>query len=208
MTKMTETNLAHSPACERNTPPLLEFLKDHLKKPEGTFLEVGFGTGQHAFSFATSFPQLNYFASDQLDYHPHLLQRIKVLGKPENLNGPFLLKASEKEVTHNLPAQKFDTIFSANTLHIMSWKEAVTLLNFLPSLLKNEGQLFLYGPFKFSGQFTSPSNFQFDSNLKSNAPHMGIRDFEEVASILTDKGLKHHETLQMPANNNILIFGS
>lgn len=203
---MENSILAHSPACERNTPPLLEFLKKHLSHPQGRFLEIGFGTGQHAFAFSQAFPELSYFAADQKNYHAHLEQRKEVLGAPKNLFGPFELYATETKVHHNLPSHKYSCVFSANTLHIMSWHEAKALLKFLPSLIEDKAELFLYGPFKFNGAFTSDSNQHFDLNLKAQAPHMGIREFEDIKMLLEEGGLCFQENHNMPANNNILVF--
>jgi hypothetical protein len=199
-------DLAHSPAAERNTPPILEFFKEHLKESSGHFLEIGFGTGQHAFAFSKAYPSMTFYTSDQLPYHYHLNKRIEVLGRPKNLKGPYELIAKVDKVKHNLEEQKFNTIFSANTLHIMSWPEAVSLLNFLPSLLEKGGQLFFYGPFKFEGEFTSESNQSFDLSLKSQAEHMGIRDYEKIYEILGEKGVIGNLVTQMPANNHILSF--
>ena len=149
---MSEQELAHSPAAQRNTPPLLDFFQQHLKNQSGNFLEVGFGTGQHAFAFSKAFPQITFFTSDQVPYHHHLNKRFEVLGRPDNLKGPYELVASSDQVKHNLEEVQFDTIFSANTLHIMSWPEAKSLLEFIPTLLKEGGQLYFYGPFKFEGK--------------------------------------------------------
>lgn len=203
---MNPNDLAHSPACERNTPPLIEVFNNHLKAKKGSFLEIGFGTGQHAMAFSHAFGELNYFACDQTHYHPHLNQRLEVFGRPPNLNGPYFLQADDTQVTHNLPQDKFHSVFSANTLHIMSWPEALSLLPFMANLLNRRGQLFLYGPFKFSGKFTSESNARFDLSLRENAAHMGIREAEEITQILEKNDLHHHCTLEMPANNHVLIF--
>ena len=210
---MNSYQLAHSPACERNTPPLLKFLEKNLnlESKDGTttrpsFLEIGFGTGQHAFSFSQHFSSIDFYACDQTTYHPHLHQRIEVLGRPSNLFGPFELKANPNGVNQNLPLKSFDFIFSANTMHIMSWPVAQSLLKALPSLMNGNAQLFLYGPFKFEGQFTSESNHAFDLSLKSNAPHMGIRDYEEICSLLKAGGLLEVGIEVMPANNHILKF--
>lgn len=203
---MEHQELAHSPACERNTPPLINFLQSQLKYPNSDFLEVGFGTGQHAFAFAHAFPELNYIAADQIQYHPHLLNRIKVLGRPKNLMGPYNLMSTGETVKHNLPQEKFTTIFSANTLHIMSWPQAQALLQFLGHSLKKDGSIFLYGPFKFAGKFTSPSNENFHYSLQAQSPDMGIRNHEEICTILEAQDLKLRDVVEMPANNNILIF--
>lgn len=200
--------LPHSPACERNKDAIAAILKEWVPTDATSFLEVGFGTGQHAFHFAPLFPNLTYHAADQESYGPILDLRMKTLDRPENLEGPFLFFANEKEnfVEQNLPLNHYDFIFSANTLHIMSWPEAALTLKEMANLLSPGGALLLYGPFNFDGSFTSESNQIFDQSLKSRDPKMGIRAFELVSHELYKAGLTEKKVLNMPANNNILAF--
>lgn len=203
-----EINLAHSPACERNKEPILDILKSFIQSDShpSTFLEIGHGTGQHACHFSKSLSHLNYIAADQKQYHSAFQSRIDHLGKPDNLDGPYRFQVKEEEVRHNLPLQEYDYIFTANTLHIMSWSEAQCLLKEMRNLLKKDGLLFIYGPFKFEGEFTSASNASFDHNLKNENPEMGIRDFESIQELLGKKYIEKVEKIDMPANNHILIF--
>ena len=72
--------------------------------------------------------------------------------------------------------------------------------------LSEGGLLILYGPYKYDGDFTTPSNAEFDAWLKERDPHSGIRDFEWVADLANQQGLQLQDDLPMPANNQILIF--
>ena len=56
------TKLEHS-WCERNKEPILETFRDVLPK-SGTLLEVGSGSGQHAFFFSEELPHLLWLPSD------------------------------------------------------------------------------------------------------------------------------------------------
>ncbi len=201
-----EINLAHSPASERNKEPILNILKEYIGQNSGSFLEIGHGTGQHAHHFSGSLEKINYMAADQRQYHPHYIQRMESLGCPDNLEGPFSFQVTDQEVRHNLSCDKYDYIYTANTLHIMSWNEAQNLLKKIPELLSASGLLFIYGPFKFSGDFTSASNAQFDLNLKDQNPQMGIRDFESIVELLKKLHIDLVKKIDMPANNFTLIF--
>ena len=49
--------------------------------------------------------------------------------------------------------------------------------------------LSIYGPFKYQGDFTTPSNAQFDLWLKARDPQSGVRDFEAVNELAKRQGL-------------------
>ena len=68
------------------------------------------------------------------------------------------------------------------------------------------GKLCLYGPYKYSGQFTTPSNARFDEWLKDRDPESGIRDFEWICKLARDNGFVFVEDFNMPANNQLLVF--
>ena len=200
------TEVLFSPACERNKDVILENLKDFCSDSFGNFLEIGFGTGQHAFHFAQAFPNLSYFIADREQYHPSFLLKEKVESKPANIKGPYSFEATDSEVKHNIESLGYDFLFVANVFHIMSWPQSQLTLNFLPSLMNDSGLCLFYGPFKFEGQFTSDSNQMFDQSLKASEPAMGIRDFESVESIMKSQGMELLERRDLPANNNLLIF--
>lgn len=202
---MNDLALPYSEACERNKAPIFDILNS-LAQNKTKFLEVGFGTGQHAWFFSQKLSHLEYFAADQENYHPLFNQRVKVLGKPKNLHGPFNIVATETALLHNLKDREFDLVFSANTLHIMHKIQAEIFLKKAPKLISSNGNLLLYGPFNFEGKFTSESNERFHESLRSRQPEMGIRDLEWVQEILENSGMTFVESYKMPANNFILNF--
>ena len=53
----------HAPATQRNREPILAAFQDILPT-EGTILEIGSGTGEHAAFFAPMFPGLTWQPSD------------------------------------------------------------------------------------------------------------------------------------------------
>lgn len=166
-----------------------------------SLLEVAGGTGQHAVYFAEAFPHLVWQSSDIPAALPSLEPRITqsdLLNLPE----PIAL-----DVDAGWPAQeKFDAIFSANSLHIMA---AESVANFFPgaaACLSSGGTLLVYGPFKYNGEFTTESNAHFDLWLKDRNPVSGIRDFEWVNELASAEGLTFVEDNPMPANNQLLVW--
>ena len=55
-------------------------------------------------------------------------------------------------------------------MHIVSELLGETLLRGAASVLREGGQLLLYGPYKFGGTFTTESNAEFDQWLKARDP--------------------------------------
>jgi cyclopropane fatty-acyl-phospholipid synthase-like methyltransferase len=163
-------------------------------------LEVGSGTGQHAVYFAAALPHLQWQTSDRVENHAGIRAWVEEAALPNAL-APLAL-----DVNDAWPALAFDAVFSANTLHIMSWAEVERLFAHLDAAMAADAKLVIYGPFNYGGQFTSPSNAQFQQSLQSLAPHMGIRDFEAVDALARDIGLRLVEDHEMPANNRCLVW--
>jgi cyclopropane fatty-acyl-phospholipid synthase-like methyltransferase len=198
---MTTANSAKqsSDACERNKDPILAVLHAHFSDRERV-LEIGSGTGQHAAYFAAQLPTLIWQSSDRAENLPSVRAWLDEAGLP-NTPAPF-----EFDVTHAWPSGNYDAIFSANTLHIMSWPEVETLFRNLPSITTPDAKLAIYGPFNIDGRFTSDSNAAFDRSLKSRGAHMGIRDFEAVNALARAAGFALIDDVPMPANNHLLIW--
>jgi hypothetical protein len=118
-------------------------------------------------------------------------------------NTPAPLKLS---VSDDWPARKFDAVFSANTLHIMSWPEVERMFKQLPAVLVDGAIVAIYGPFNYGGRFTSQSNADFNDWLLARGAHMAIRDFEAVDTLALASGLRLIDDLAMPANNRMLVW--
>lgn len=186
-------------ACERNKGPILEVLRQHLALARSV-LEVGSGTGQHAVHFAAHLPQLHWQCSDRHENLPGISIWLAEAGLP-NTPPPLPL-----DVTGQWPATRFDAVYSANTLHIMSWAEVEAFFSALPGALHPEATLAIYGPFRYAGRHTSDSNAAFDASLRREVPHRGIRDFEAVDALARAIGLRLQADEAMPANNRCLVW--
>ena len=189
-----------SPASERNREPILAVLREHFADCRRV-LELGSGTGQHAVHFAASLPGLLWQPSDRAENLAGIRMWLEEARLP-NTPAPLELDVNQPQ----WPAQRYDAVFSANTLHIMSWAEVETLFRRLPELLQPQARLAVYGPFNYGGQFTSDSNAAFDVSLKAAAPHRGIRDFEAVDALARGIGFRLLEDRAMPANNRCLVW--
>lgn len=189
----------YAEACERNRGPILEVLRQHFADRHHV-LEIGSGTGQHAVHFAAALPQLTWQTSEVGANLPGIRMWLEEAGLP-NLPPPVAL-----DVTGTWVDERFDAVFTANTLHIMGWPEVRTLFAALPRVLAGDAMLAVYGPFNYDGRFTSPSNASFDEWLKQRSPHSGIRDFAAVDGLARSIGFALVEDRPMPANNRTLIW--
>lgn len=189
----------YSQACENNKNYILKVLQPALQNAVSV-LEIGSGTGQHSVFFAQQLPHLQWYTSDREVNH----QGIKLWHdevKLANLHPPLLLDLNDP-----WPVNKVDAIYTANTFHIVSWELITRFFAAVKQHLNVQGIVCVYGPFKYKGEFTSPSNKEFNSMLQSRDPLSGIRDFEAVEQLAIQSGLKLLSDTMMPANNQLLIF--
>lgn len=192
--------LTYCEACDHNKDPILQILKDIFRNSQEV-LEIGSGTGQHAVYFGQHLPHLTWQTSDLLENHAGIRARLKREG-PSNVKFPFLLDVSQ----HPWPVVATSAIFSANTLHIMSWKHVTQLFHGVGEILRPGGIVCIYGPFRYQGKYTSESNACFDQTLKFRDPHSGLRDFEAINVLACEQGLALVKDYSMPANNQTLVW--
>ena len=190
----------YSESCDQNQDPILEVIQPYFSDLK-TVLEIGSGTGQHAVFFAEKMPHLHWQTSDQAQYHEGINAWLNDSALT-NIAAPIHLNVDQDD----WGIQATDAVFSANTVHIMSWKSAITLFKGVGKLLSSGGYFCLYGPFNYDGQFTSESNARFDVWLKQRDSNSGVRDFEAVNTEAEKAGLKLIMDHTMPANNRILVW--
>jgi cyclopropane fatty-acyl-phospholipid synthase-like methyltransferase len=195
-----------SPSCERNREPILAVLRERFADRRRV-LEIGSGTGQHAVHFAAAMPWLVWQSSDADEALSGIRQWLLEAGLP-NTPDPLPLQATTMPTPGFSPPlrERYDAVFSANTLHIMGWPEAQALFAALPGALEDDATVAVYGPFNIGGAYTSDSNRDFDDWLKARDPRSGIRDVEAVEALAADAGLRLVENVAMPANNRMLIW--
>lgn len=187
-------------SSEQNKAPILAVLEQYFHNVDSV-LEIGSGTGQHAVFFAEKFSHLTWHASDQAEYHDGIRMWLND-SATENIQGPLLLDVNQPQ----WPLGKTGAVFSANTVHIMSWPSVENMFAGIGRVLEKAGYFCLYGPFNYNGQFTSESNRRFDAWLKQRDPVSGVRDFEALQNLADQAGLAFVHDHEMPANNRILVW--
>jgi SAM-dependent methyltransferase len=193
-------SLAFSEACERNKEPILAILRRHLD-PHARVLEVGSGTGQHAAFFSARMPDVIWLASDVAANLPGIAERLEIEGAA-NARPPLCL-----DVRHRpWPVDTVDVVFTANSLHIMSWQCVIEFYRGVGEVLAPAGLLIVYGPVRYRGGYTSASNAAFDRSLRQRDPASGIRDFEAMHALAMGEGLQLVQDYAMPANNQTLVW--
>ena len=192
--------MKESPWTLRNREPILEVLRQYLVTNK-SLLEVGSGTGQHAAFLGGKFPKLTWQTSDVKENHSEIQAWLDDF-KLSNILYPIAFQVG----VDRFPVGDFDFVFSANTLHIMSWDEVQLLIKLLGENLNKESMVFFYGPFNYKGTFTTGSNADFDQWLKNRNPKSGIRHFEKVEMCMQAAGFDLVKDHTMPANNRLLVF--
>lgn len=194
------TTLPCSEAAERNKDPILEVLRLSFAR-SSQVLEIGSGTGQHAVHFARHLAHLTWHPTEQLDYLADLAVRIQREGSP-NLRAPTVLDVRQQI----WPLRSVDAVFTANTLHIMSWPEVIAFHRGVGAILAPGGVLCVYGPFRYAGRYTSDSNRAFDLSLRERDPASGLRDVDDLEPLAAQYGLRLAEDHDLPAYNRLLVF--
>ncbi len=193
-------NKPYSPACDNNRGPILEVIAPMLQDA-ASVLEIGSGTGQHAVYFANRMPHLVWHTSDTPEHHAGINLWLEEADLP-NARPPL-----ELDVTQDpWPDVGVDAVFSANTAHIMDWREVEAMFAGVGRLLQKDGLFLLYGPFNFDNRYTSDSNERFDGMLRGRDPGSGLRNYEDLECLARDAGMAFRSCHPMPANNYILCW--
>jgi hypothetical protein len=151
--------------------------------------------------FAAHLTHLTWHPTEQLAYLADLGSRVKLEGA-RNLRPPTLLDVKQTV----WPLRHVDAVFTANTLHIMSWSEVLAMYQGLGVILSAGGVMCVYGPFRYNGRYTSDSNQDFDRMLQERDPLSGLRDIQAVTALAAQYGLRLRTDHDLPANNRLLEF--
>ena len=199
-------NKPFSQACENNKQPILAVLTQVLSGNKHV-LEIGSGTGQHAAYFGQNLPHLTWQTSDLLINHQSINGWLDE-ADCDNVRRPIVidLNNASSDANKNLTVDCIDGIYTANTLHIVSWALVVNFFNDITKKLTPKASVCIYGPFNYQGKYTSESNANFDSWLKERDINSGIRDIEAILALADSAGLRLIDDHEMPANNRLLVF--
>jgi cyclopropane fatty-acyl-phospholipid synthase-like methyltransferase len=194
----------HSEACEQNKEPILTVLRKTFATA-GHVLEIGSGTGQHAVYFARHLPHIRWQTSDLKENHASINAWLQEAAL-ENTLPPLMLDVTVPAWAENTPKSSYDGLFSANTTHIMDWPAVQDMFSGIGRLLGADARFCLYGPFNYSGNYTSDSNRRFDMWLKERDPASGIRHFEALDELAMLNDMTLETDYEMPVNNRLLVW--
>jgi len=192
-----------APATERNREPILGVLRRVLPE-HGLVLEIASGTGQHAVAFAGALPAITWQPTDRDPVSLASIAAYRADADLPNLRPPLALDVE----TWPWPVDHADAIVCINMIHISPWSATVALFAGAARALPPTGVLVTYGPYRFRGQFTAPSNQAFDDSLRARDPRWGVRDVVDLEAEAARAGLLLKETVALPANNHALVWGT
>lgn len=199
-----ENRLPFSQACENNKQPILSVLQKELQDYHQV-LEIGSGTGQHSVYFAPRLAHLDWQTSDVVNNH-YVIKAWHEKHPASNLHAPLAFDLRVDPIPSSVNGQPYDAVFTANTLHIITWPLVERLFKLVGEALPLNGKLIVYGPFNENGHYSSDSNRQFDAHLRQRDPNSGIRHKEDIIGLAEQHHLALKSQYQMPANNEILVF--
>lgn len=191
-----------SPSAGRNRDVIARTLSAILP-PDARVLEIASGTGEHALACVHPRADIVWQPSD-----PDAASRASIDDRACEAEGRIAL-ALDLDTTATgwqdaVPGSVI-SVFCANMIHIAPWAAATGLVEGCAALLKEGGQLILYGPFLEGGD-SAASNLDFDASLKSRDPRWGVRPLDEVRALAARHGFALKQRIAMPANNLTLVF--
>ena len=199
-----------APAFHRNHQPIWAVLERFLAGRSGNVLETGSGTGQHIVYFASHSPDITWWPSDFNEQHLKSISAWRAHARLPNIAAPLRIDLSSSDWARTMRdaggLQQLLALFCANVIHIAPWRVAEGLFAGAGHLLRADGALLLYGPFKRDGKHTALSNAVFDTSLREGNPEWGVRDVADLENLAGRVGLGLSEIIEMPANNLILVF--
>jgi SAM-dependent methyltransferase len=198
-------------AFHRNHAPIWAVLERFLAGKSGDVLEAGSGTGQHVVHFARHSPDIIWWPSDLNEAHLRSIAAWSADAGLANVRPALRIDLSDpawcRRMHDGRGPGKLLAVFCANVIHIAPWRVAEGLFAGAARYLRRDGRLFLYGPFKRDGKHTALSNAVFDTSLRDRDAEWGVRDIADVEKVGLSQGFALIETVEMPANNLILVFG-
>ncbi len=186
---------------EGNREAILEVLRRVLP-PRGLVLEIASGSGQHAAHFARAMPELEWQPTEREATRLRSIAAWRAYEGLSNMRPPLRLDVLETP----WPIARADAVLNVNTVHIAPRAVGLALFEGAGRVLGPGGVLCIYGPYRVGGVHTAPSNAAFDRQLRAMDPRFGIWDVSEAAEAALEAGFGALERIQMPVNNQMLVF--
>ena len=189
------------PAGERNAPAILDVLK-RVFPTRGLVLEIASGTGQHAAFFVQHLEELSWQPTDHDADALGSIEAWRQSTAPDRIRPPLRLDVQAA----TWPVERVDAMLCINLLQVSPWSAALGLLSGAGRHLQPGAPLVIYSPLSRGGVHTSPGNQAFDERLRTRNPLLGLRDVDRLAAAASSHGLHHEETVDMPANNTVMVL--
>ncbi len=191
-----------APSAARNAPLIAAELA--RRSPQsGRALEIASGTEQHVVAYARALPRLTWQPTEVAPDRLASIAAYRAESALENIAQPAPLDACAPGWGADWAGQ--DLVVLVNLTHLIPEAALRTLLGEVARALAPGGLFFLYGPFKRNGQLTSPGDARFDGELRAADPAIGYKDDLDMARWLGEAGIALAETLEMPANNLVML---
>ena len=200
-------NRLNFPSTIRNRDFIASVLSNYLS-PNGLFLEIASGSGEHGVFFQKKFPSIIWQTSDPESVNRKSINSwityeglVSKMPKPLNLDveiRPWPINNQIKSLIKG--------IVCINMIHISPWTCTKALFEESKSYLQQKSFLMLYGPFLRKEKQTSQSNLNFDQSLKSQNTNWGLRHLDDINNIAHKNGFILDKVIDMPANNLSIIY--
>lgn len=180
-------------------------LKAHLDvRANGFFLEIASGTGQHVAAFSEEFKHWTFQPSEPAT---DMFASISAWAADKsNVKEPVCIDCTQDVKHWGITRASVDAMLCVNMTHISPWEATAGLVSGAGYVLRPNGLLFLYGPFKVDGEPTTESNGAFDTSLRNQNSAWGLRDIQDIDRVCADHGLHQIARIDMPANNFTLLY--
>jgi hypothetical protein len=192
-----------APAALRNRDAIARELV-RAAPDRGRALEIASGSGEHVVHFAALLPGLTWHPTDPDPGQRASIAAWVVAEGLDNVAAPRALDVTVPGWAEDEPEADFLVLI--NLLHLIPDAAAWIALEGLARVLAPGGVAAIYGPFLRDGAATSPGDAAFHAELRARSPAGGYKDVAEVIARLASHGLRHRETVAMPANNLLLMF--
>lgn len=190
-----------APSAARNIAPILTALRPYLPD-NGYALELASGTGEHAISYARSFPGIVWQPTDIASERLDSIDAWRAQAGLRNMRLAQFLDATQPDWC----AEGFDVMITVNLMHLISAPAMRAVVAGVARSLEVGGRWCLYGPFRSGGGFRSDGDQTFHQSLTAHDPDIGYKDVETVEATADLRGFACLARLEMPANNLMLIF--
>ena len=207
MMKLRIDNRLNFPATIRNRVSIAEVLSNYVK-PNGWYLEIASGSGEHGVFFQKIFPSITWQTSD-----PECVNRRSIISwinhqeLSSKMPDPICLDVENRPwpISKQQKAQ-IKGVICINMIHICPWNCTKSLFEESKTFLGDDNFLMLYGPFLRPNIKTAQGNLKFDQSLKLQNPQWGLRNLDDVTKIAFENGFQKDKVIEMPANNLSVIY--